>query len=221
MIERWTKAGEAKSVGLLGNAADVFPELVRRGVHPDIVTDQTSAHDPINGYLPKGWTMAEWRDKRESDPAAVEKAARASMKEPRQGDGRLLERRRPHARLWQQHPPGRKGRGSGKRLRVSRLRAGLYPPAVLQGYRSVPLVCAVGRPGRHLQDRPEDEGAVSGQRPPAPVARHGARADRLSGPARAHLLDRAGRPAQGRACLQRDGQIGRAESPCRHRPRSP
>jgi urocanate hydratase len=81
MIERWTKAGEVKSVGLLGNAADVFPELVKRGVHPDIVTDQTSAHDPINGYLPKGWTIAEWREKRESDPAAVEKAARASMKE--------------------------------------------------------------------------------------------------------------------------------------------
>ncbi|MDX1716994.1 MAG: urocanate hydratase [Anderseniella sp.] len=80
MIERWTKAGEAKSVGLLGNAADVFPELVKRGVHPDIVTDQTSAHDPINGYLPKGWTLAEWREKRESDPAAVEKAARTSMK---------------------------------------------------------------------------------------------------------------------------------------------
>ncbi len=80
MIERWTKAGEAKSVGLLGNAADVFPELVARGVKPDIVTDQTSAHDPINGYLPQGWTMAQWRDKRESDPASVEKAARASMK---------------------------------------------------------------------------------------------------------------------------------------------
>ncbi|MFX0544314.1 urocanate hydratase [Roseovarius sp. S1116L3] len=80
MIERWTKAGEAKSVGLLGNAADVFPELVRRGIHPDIVTDQTSAHDPVNGYLPQGWTMAEWRAKRESDPKAVEKAARASMK---------------------------------------------------------------------------------------------------------------------------------------------
>ncbi len=80
MIERWTKAGEAKSVGLLGNAADVFPELVRRGVKPDIVTDQTSAHDPVNGYLPQGWTMAEWRAKRESDPKAVEKAARASMK---------------------------------------------------------------------------------------------------------------------------------------------
>jgi urocanate hydratase len=79
LIERWTAAGEAKSVGLLGNAADIFPELVKRGVRPDIVTDQTSAHDPVNGYLPEGWTMGEWRAKRESDPKAVEKAARASM----------------------------------------------------------------------------------------------------------------------------------------------
>lgn len=80
MIERWTAAGEAKSVGLLGNAADVFPELYKHGVRPDMVTDQTSAHDPINGYLPQGWSMAEWRSKRETDPKAVEKAARASMK---------------------------------------------------------------------------------------------------------------------------------------------
>jgi urocanate hydratase len=80
MIETWTKAGEAKSVGLIGNAADVFAELVARGVHPDIVTDQTSAHDPIHGYLPQGWSVAEWRAKQESDPKAVEKAARASMR---------------------------------------------------------------------------------------------------------------------------------------------
>ncbi len=80
MVERWTATGEAKSVGLLGNAADVFAELVERGVHPDLVTDQTSAHDPINGYLPQGWTMAQWKEKRESDPKAVEKAASASMK---------------------------------------------------------------------------------------------------------------------------------------------
>ena len=80
LIERWTAAGEAKSVGLLGNAAEIFPELVKRGVRPDIVTDQTSAHDPVNGYLPEGWTMGEWRAKRESDAKAVEKAARASMR---------------------------------------------------------------------------------------------------------------------------------------------
>ncbi|WP_422032261.1 urocanate hydratase [Roseovarius sp.] len=80
MIDCWTKAGEAKSVALIGNAADVFPELVKRGVKPDIVTDQTSAHDPVHGYLPQGWTVGEWRAKQESDPKAVEKAARASMK---------------------------------------------------------------------------------------------------------------------------------------------
>ncbi|MEO1380717.1 MAG: urocanate hydratase, partial [Pseudomonadota bacterium] len=80
LIERWTRAGEAKSVGLLGNAADIFPEIYARGIRPDIVTDQTSAHDPINGYLPQDWSLGEWREKRESDPRAVEKAARASMK---------------------------------------------------------------------------------------------------------------------------------------------
>ena len=80
MIERWTKAGQAKSVGLLGNAADIFPEIYRRGVRPDIVTDQTSAHDPLNGYLPQEWSLARWRDLRESDPKAVEAASRASMK---------------------------------------------------------------------------------------------------------------------------------------------
>ncbi|MBO6637557.1 MAG: urocanate hydratase [Roseitalea sp.] len=80
MIDAWTKAGEAKSVGLVGNAADIFPELIRRGIRPDIVTDQTSAHDPVHGYLPQGWSVAEWRQKQESDPKAVEAAARASMK---------------------------------------------------------------------------------------------------------------------------------------------
>jgi urocanate hydratase len=84
LIDQWTKAGEAKSVALIGNAADVFPEILARakagGMTPDIVTDQTSAHDPVHGYLPQGWTVAEWRTKQESHPKSVEKAARASMK---------------------------------------------------------------------------------------------------------------------------------------------
>ena len=80
MIEDWTASGRAKSVAVPGNAAEVFPELVRRGVLPDVVTDQTSAHDPGNGYLPAGWTLAEWHTKRESAPAAVEAAARASIR---------------------------------------------------------------------------------------------------------------------------------------------
>jgi urocanate hydratase len=80
MIARLTANGEAKSVGLIGNAADIFPQIYERGVRPDIVTDQTSAHDPINGYLPAGWSVAEWREKIEADPKAVERAARASMR---------------------------------------------------------------------------------------------------------------------------------------------
>ncbi|MDQ2102564.1 urocanate hydratase [Azospirillum isscasi] len=77
-------AGKAVSVGLLGNAAEVFPELVRRAkadprFRPDAVTDQTSAHDPLNGYLPAGWTMEEAETKRRTDPAAVVAAAKASM----------------------------------------------------------------------------------------------------------------------------------------------
>ncbi|WP_298334540.1 urocanate hydratase [uncultured Erythrobacter sp.] len=80
MINRWTSAGEAKSVALIGNAAEIVPELLRCGVKPDILTDQTSAHDPLHGYLPIGWGVAEWRAKQESDPEAVEVAARAAMK---------------------------------------------------------------------------------------------------------------------------------------------
>ncbi len=79
IIDESCKARKPVSVGLLGNAADVFPELVRRGVRPDAVTDQTSAHDPINGYLPAGWTLDQWLKAREEDPKSVEKASRASM----------------------------------------------------------------------------------------------------------------------------------------------
>ncbi len=81
IIEKSCRDKKPVSVGLLGNAAEIFPEIYRRGIRPDAVTDQTSAHDPINGYLPKGWTLAEWEAKRESDPKAVEHAAKESMAE--------------------------------------------------------------------------------------------------------------------------------------------
>lgn len=72
-------AGKAISVGLLGNAAEVFPELVKRGIKPDAVTDQTSAHDPLNGYLPAGMTMEEAAKLRESNPDEMVKRAKQSM----------------------------------------------------------------------------------------------------------------------------------------------
>jgi urocanate hydratase len=78
-LERARAEGRPVSIGLLGNAADVLAELVERGITPDCVTDQTSAHDPLNGYLPQGWTMEEWQARRVSDPAGVILAAKQSM----------------------------------------------------------------------------------------------------------------------------------------------
>ncbi len=79
LIDAATKKGEAISVGLLGNCAEVLPELVKRGVKPDAVTDQTSAHDPLNGYLPAGWTLEQWERERTANPEKVVKVAKASM----------------------------------------------------------------------------------------------------------------------------------------------
>ncbi len=79
VVREACQRGEAVSVGLLGNAAEVYPELVRRGVRPDLVTDQTSAHDPVHGYLPAGWTLEKGEAMQETDPKAVERAAKDSI----------------------------------------------------------------------------------------------------------------------------------------------
>jgi urocanate hydratase len=79
IIEAAHAKGKAVSVGVLGNAAEVFPDMVRRGIRPDVVTDQTSAHDPLNGYLPAGWTLEQWEERKERDPAGTIDAAKASM----------------------------------------------------------------------------------------------------------------------------------------------
>ncbi|WP_182334487.1 urocanate hydratase [Stenotrophomonas acidaminiphila] len=79
-IARYTAAGEARSIALLGNAAEILPELVRRGVRPDCVTDQTSAHDPVHGYLPIGWTVEQWLAGQKADPEKVRDAAKAAMR---------------------------------------------------------------------------------------------------------------------------------------------
>ena len=206
IIDKAKAEGKPVSVGLLGNAADVFPELLRRGVRPDAVTDQTSAHDPINGYLPRGWTAR-----------AMAGAARARPQGGRQGgaridggacarDARFPSRRRSHRGLWQQHPPDGEGGRRRRRVRLSRLRARLYPPAVLSRRRPVPLGGAVGRPRGHFQDRRQGQGADAGRQASAQLARHGARAHPFPGPAGAHLLGRARRPAPARARVQRDGR---------------
>ncbi|MCS5541978.1 MAG: urocanate hydratase [SAR324 cluster bacterium] len=80
ILENAKTENRSVSVGLCGNAADIFPELVKREIRPDLVTDQTSAHDLVHGYLPLDWTLEMWRSQQKSDPKAVEKAARASIK---------------------------------------------------------------------------------------------------------------------------------------------
>ncbi|WP_043640360.1 urocanate hydratase [Chromobacterium haemolyticum] len=79
ILDEAKHSGKAVSVGLLGNAADVFTELVERGITPDVVTDQTSAHDPVHGYLPQGWTVEQWRAKQKTSAAEITAAAKQSM----------------------------------------------------------------------------------------------------------------------------------------------
>ena len=79
IINEAISSGEVVSVGLLGNAAEILPEMVARGIRPDAVTDQTSAHDPIHGYLPVGWSPEEWKKLQISDQALVTEQAQKSM----------------------------------------------------------------------------------------------------------------------------------------------
>ncbi len=155
LIERARATGKPVSVGLLGNAGEVLPELLRRGVRPDVVTDQTSAHDPGNGYLPLGWSLAEWETRRERAPAEVAQGGAALDPRACGGDARVPPHGRADGRLRQQHPPGGEGGGAGRRVRLPRLRAGLYPPAVLPRHRAVPLGRALRRSRGHLPHRCE------------------------------------------------------------------
>jgi urocanate hydratase len=79
LIAEAKRTGNAISVGLLGNAAEVYEEILSRGTLPDLVTDQTAAHDPLHGYIPAGWSIDEWERRRETDPEAVIVAAKESM----------------------------------------------------------------------------------------------------------------------------------------------
>ena len=220
LMEQARRERKPVSVGLLGNAAEIYPELVRRGVKPDVVTDQTSAHDPLNGYLPAGWTVADWEARREREPRAVEAAAKHSMAEQVRAMLAFHRMGVPTLGLRQQHSPdGQGGRRRG-RLRFSRLRARLYPPAVLPRHRPVPLGGAFGRP----EDIYRTDAKVKEIIPDNPhlhkwldMAREKIK---IPGPAGAHLLGRSGRARPARPRLQRDGGEGRAQSAHRHRPRS-
>ena len=79
ILEEAKSAGKAVSIGLLGNAVDIYQEILARGIKPDVVTDQTSAHDPLHGYLPQGWNIAKWKKEQDLDPDGVIKAAKESI----------------------------------------------------------------------------------------------------------------------------------------------
>ena len=205
VIERATKERKAVSVGLLGNASEILPELVRRGVRPDILTDQTSAHDPVNGYLPKGWTLQQWEERRVSDPKGVERAAKQSMAEHVRAMLALF-----HA--------GVPTVDYGNNIRQMALDEGVTDAFDFPGFVPAyirPLFCRGIGPFRWaaLSGDPEDifrtDAKVKELIPDNPhlhtLARHGARAHPIPGPAGAHLLGRPRRPPPPRPRLQRDG----------------
>ena len=111
----WQQAGVARSIALEGNAADVLPELVRRGMTPDVVTDQTSAHDALNGYVPNGLTLREARGAAPREPRRVHAARRRGDGGSRSRDAQIPAQRLDRLRLRQQHPRAGRTRAASPR----------------------------------------------------------------------------------------------------------
>ena len=107
MLEAAKKAGKPLSVALLGNIVDVLQTLLERGIMPDALTDQTSAHDPVNGYLPQGWSVEQWDERRVSDPAGTGAAAKLLHGQTRRVYAALQSHGFAGLRLRQQYPAGR------------------------------------------------------------------------------------------------------------------
>ena len=221
LVRDAAREGRALSVGLLGNAAEVIPELAARGEHFDLVTDQTAAHDPLEGYVPVGLSVDEAAALRAGDPDEYLRRARESIARHVEG---LLEYVRAGSYVFDY----------GNNLRGEAYEAGVteafsYPGFVPAYIR--PLFCRGIGPFRWavLSGDEEDiatidarlEGAVSGRRPPPAVARARAGASPFPGPARPDLLARARRPCARRACDQRARADGQGQSAGRHRSRPP
>ena len=157
------RAGSRCPSGSLGNAAEILPELVRRGVRPDMVTDQTSAHDLVYGYLPAGWTRRALargaepirRSTRRSSPRRSSRSSRTSRRCSRSSGMGV-----PTFDYGNNIRQVALDEGVRGRVRISRLRAGVHPAAVLRRQGAVPLGRAVRRSGGHLQDRPQGDGAL-------------------------------------------------------------
>ncbi len=147
------------SVGLLGNAAEILPELVRRGVRPDMVTDQTSAHDLVLRLPALGLDGRAMESCAGGSAAARGARVRreAVDRRARECDARVPPHGHPDVRLRQQHPPGRVRRRHRRCVRVPRFRPCVHPAPLLRRQGSVPLGCSFRRPRRHLQDGPQGD----------------------------------------------------------------
>ena len=176
------------------------PRGPRAGERFDVVTDQTSAHDALGGYVP-GRDLARRRGGAPRAPSRTSTSARSTALDgrPRPRDARVPGGRRRRLRLRQQPPGAGPGGGRRERVRLPGLRAGVHPAAVLRGPRAVPLGRAVGRPGGHPPHRPRGARAVPRRRRPAALDRDGRGARPVPGPAGAHLLAGLRRARQGRA----------------------
>jgi urocanate hydratase len=167
-----------------------------RGVKPDAVTDQTSAHDPSTATC-RGLDARQWEARARAAAirrAREPRAARAIDGGARARDARFHAHGRADLRLRQQHPPGGAGRGrEADAFDFPGFVPAYIRPLFCRGKGPFRWVALSGDPGGHLQDRRQGEGAVPRRRAPAPLARHGARAHRVPGPAGAHLLGRPGR----------------------------
>ena len=204
----WQAAGTARSIALRGNAAEVLPEIVARGLVPDVVTDQTSAHDAVGGYVPDGLTLAQAASLRAARSARLRSAERGGDGPARRRDAGAQAARRGRVRLRQQHPrPGGAGRRR-RRLRDSRLRARVRAAALLRGQGPVPLGGALGRsrrPAGHRRGRARD---VRRRRGAVPLDSPRPGAGRVPGPAGADLLARLRRTRALRAAAQPAGARG-------------
>ncbi len=214
-------AGEAVSIGVVGNAAEVFPELLRRGAAIDVVTDQTSAHDPLNGYVPEGLTLDEAAELRAAKPTEYVERARASMA------------RHCEAMVGFQHA-GAEVFDYGNNLRGEARLGGFADAFAYPGFVPAyirPLFCEGMGPFRWvaLSGDPADiaatDEALLGAFPDDPLRAaldpDGTRARGVPGPARAHLLAGLRRAGQGGRDLQRPRRQRCGEGPDRDRPRPP
>ncbi len=199
-VEEAKSSGEGRSIGLVMTANTLHSALRERGVVPDIVTDQTAAHDPLVGYVPDDLDLDQAAELRESDPAEYIRRARLAMARQVRDDGRVAGPRRDRRRLRQQPPHrGEDGRLRA-RVRLPGLRAGLRAAAVLPRHRAVPVGGAVRRSRRHRRHRRRDARAVSRQREAAALARRRAGSGSRSRGCRRGSAGSATATGTGRGC---------------------